>query len=362
MVMKLDQSIWENLPKSFIGLSPMDGVTDVPFREICQKYGQPDLMFTEFSSVEGLCRKAVDLLKEFRYLPSQRPIIGQIYGVTPEFFRQSAIMLCELGFDGIDINMGCPAKNVAHGGAGAALIKTPVLAQAIIKATQVGAAQWAEGAELKDCLNLSDEIKFEVTKMKLESGATQLARRNIPISIKTRIGVDSIVIENWLKTLLELEPAAITIHGRTLRQLYSGQADWDAIGLAVNVAKNSGAKTKILGNGDLTSRVMALEKIQEFGVAGVLIGRASFGNPWIFSADQTPQSPELKAKVALEHAELFEKTYGQAEKYSFLPMRKHLSWYTSGFPQAREIRSVLVRSNSSAEAKSIFQRFGLLLD
>jgi len=358
--MKSSASVWENLSQPIIGLSPMDGVTDLPFREICQKYGRPDVLFTEFSSVEGICRQAVDLLKEFRYLPAQRPIIGQIYGTTPEFFRQSAILLCELGFDGVDINMGCPAKNVAHGGAGAALIQTPALAQQIIQATQAGVVQWAAGADLAACPNLSQEIKTATLQMKLESQTNDLVRRLIPVSVKTRIGFDKIVVQDWLKTLLEMSPAAITVHGRTLRQLYSGQADWEAIGLAAETVRESGVKTKILGNGDITSRAQALSRISETKLDGVLIGRASFGNPWIFSTEQVELTPELKAKVALEHARLYEQTYGQDKKFSFLPMRKHLSWYTHSFPQARELRSVLVRSNSSSEAEAIFKQFGLL--
>ena len=358
--MKSSQSVWELLSQPIIGLSPMDGVTDLPFREICQRYGHPDILFTEFSSVEGICRKAVDLLKEFRYLPTQRPIIGQIYGTTPEFFRQSAILLCELGFDGVDINMGCPAKNVAHGGAGAALIQTPALAQQIIQATQTGVSQWANGADLEACPNLTQEIKDAVGQMRLESETIDLARRQIPVSVKTRIGFDKIVIKDWIKTLLEMAPAAITVHGRTLRQLYSGQADWEAISLAVETVRESGQKTKVLGNGDITSRTQALSRISETKVDGVLIGRASFGNPWIFSATQVELTPETKAKVALEHAQLYEKTYGQDKKFSFLPMRKHLSWYTHSFPQARELRSVLVRSNSSFEAEAIFKQFELL--
>ena len=113
-------NFWQTLELPIIGLSPMDGVTDQPFRHIQKKYGNPPVVYTEFTSTEGVCHGAEQLLSDFLYDETQRPIIAQIYGTTPEFFRQTTILLCELGFDGIDINMGCPAKNVAHSGAGAA--------------------------------------------------------------------------------------------------------------------------------------------------------------------------------------------------------------------------------------------------
>ncbi|MDQ5950783.1 MAG: hypothetical protein QG639_59, partial [Patescibacteria group bacterium] len=142
---------WRQLPLPIVGLSPMDGVTDQPFRFIQKKYGKPAVVITEFTSVEGVCHGASPLLKDFQFDESQRPVVAQIYGTTPDFFRQTAIILCELGFDGIDINMGCPAKNVAHSGAGAALIQTPDLAQEIIRAVQQGISEWKNGATVDNC-------------------------------------------------------------------------------------------------------------------------------------------------------------------------------------------------------------------
>ncbi|HCC84527.1 MAG TPA: hypothetical protein DEP87_02500 [Candidatus Pacebacteria bacterium] len=359
-------SIWTSLQLPIIALSPMDGVTDVPFRTITKKYGHPDLIFTEFSSAEGLGHGASELLKEFRYTPDHHPIIGQIYGTTPEFFRQSAILLCELGFDGVDINMGCPAKNVAHSGAGAALIKTPQLAQKIIKATQQGVAEWQNGATLADCPDFTAKILSQVQNQQqqlklLSTTNNQLAqRRLVPISIKTRIGFDTEIVGAWIPTLLEMKPAAISLHGRTLRQLYTGRSDWEAIGKAADLVKQSGLGTKILGNGDIDSYQTAHQKIAEFNLDGVLIGRASFGNPWVFLETVPEILPTTKARVALEHAQLFELTYQSDSKFSFLPMRKHLSWYIHGFPQAKEIRIQLVQTHSSQEVKAIFQKFGLL--
>ncbi len=332
----------------------MDGVTDLPFRSIMKRYGKPDLMFTEFSSVEGLCRGASELLKEFLYAVEQRPIVAQIYGTTPEFFRQMSIALCQLGFDGVDINMGCPAKNVAHSGAGAALIRTPELAIEILKAAKQGVQDWQAGQTIENCDNLTPEIRQKIHQQITDLNIDQ-SLRPVPVSVKTRIGYDSITVTEWVKYLLEADPVAITLHGRTLRQGYSGLANWEEIGAAVQVIKEQSPTTLVLGNGDVLDRADALARCQKYGVDGVLIGRAAFGDPWIFAK----QTPIDNAIVALEHARLFEETYGSNPRYSFLPMRKHLAWYIRGMPQAREIRSKLVRANTSEEVCAIFVEFGL---
>lgn len=352
----MNTSFWQQLPARFVGLSPMDGVTDLPFRTITKKYGQPDLMFTEFSSVEGLCRGAVELLKEFRYTSEQRPLVAQIYGTTPEFFRQMTIVLCQLGFDGVDINMGCPAKNVAHAGAGAALIRTPDLALHIIQAAKQGVQDWLNGQTAADCPNLVPALVQKVEQQATELQLDQVERRWKPVSVKTRIGYDAVSIVEWVNQLLTAEPTAITIHGRTLRQAYSGVADWSSIGLAAAEIKRQRPETVVIGNGDVQSRAMGQTLCEQYGVDGVLIGRASFGNPWVFGGQQPPSV----AAVALEHAQLYEQTYQHDPKYSFLPMRKHLAWYIKGMPNAAEIRSQLVRAQTSDEVAVICRSYGLL--
>lgn len=358
--MKIDQinsaGFWSELPKPFIGLAPMDGVTDHPTRYIQKKYGQPDLIYTEFATVEGFCRGVTVPLRDFIFDETERPIIAQIYGKTPQFFRETATVVCQLGFDGIDLNMGCPAKSVASGGAGAALINTPQLAQEIVRATQVGIQDWVNGKTAIDCEYITPEITKEVEKRHLSLSSRYQQHQPIPVSIKTRIGYDNKIIEEWLPTLLETNPAAIAIHGRTLRQGYGGQADWEIIGQAVELAKNS--PTLIIGNGDINSQAQALEKITQYGVGGVLIGRASFGNPWVFKTEEI--TIHQKAQVALEHARLYEKTFSHGEKYSFLPMRKHLGWYMRGFDKAKEVRRQLVLANSSQDVAKILTQHELL--
>jgi len=352
-----DLGFWAKLAKPIIGLSPMDGVTDYPYRFIQKKYGQPDVIYTEFATVEGFCRGAERVLDDFLYDETQRPIVAQIYGTTPEFFRETAVAVCELGFDGIDLNMGCPAKNVAQNGAGAALIKTPQLAQTIFQATMTGIEDWQNGKTSAACAHIDPQISQVITKRHQQLPEKyQQHSRSIPISIKTRIGFDSQVVVDWIPTLLELKPAVIALHGRTLRQGYGGKADWEVIGQAVKLAKNS--KIKILGNGDVDTRAEALEKVKQYGVDGVLIGRASFGNPWIFLDQEVDVN--TRAKIAVEHSQLFEKTFRHKKNYRFLPMRKHLGWYIKGFANASEIRAQLMQVENSQEVKQVLKNHQLI--
>lgn len=353
----------------------MDGVTDHPFRHIQKKYGNPALVYTEFTSVEGVCHGATRLLTDFMFDETQRPIVAQIYGSTPAYFRQTATLLCELGFDGIDINMGCPAKNVAHSGAGAALIKTPDLALEIIRETKAGVADYFAGKRAKDCPDITEEIATEVarrhsqlppayqyqTGQVTESGEPFV----LPVSVKTRVGYDQKVAEWWIETLLQEIPAAIGVHGRTLKQQYGGLADWDEIakGAAVCAAYNKAHQTQIryLGNGDVASYEDALKKVETYGVDGILIGRSTFGNPFVFVDEaHQPENQSRNFEIALEHARLYEATYSHNERYSFLPMRKHLGWYVKGIPQASTIRQAVFRTNTSDEVESLFREYNLL--
>jgi tRNA-dihydrouridine synthase len=354
----MENSFWQELPKPIFGLSPMDGVTDFPCRFITKKYGNPDIIYTEFTSVEGVCHKAKELLKDFLYDETQRPIIAQVYGTTPKFFRQTAVILCELGFDGIDINMGCPAKNVAHSGAGAALIRTPKLAQEIIRETKAGIQDWVNGMNSADCPDISTEIATEVQKRHQALPETYQHRRTLPVSVKTRIGFDTPVIEIWIPQLLEMELATIAIHGRTLKQQYGGNASWEHIGQAAELIHAT--STLLLGNGDIQSLVDAQQKVQTYKLDGALLGRATMGNPQVFG-QATPENQQKNLlTIALEHAQLYEKTYQANEKYSFLPMRKHLGWYVHDIPGASLIRQEIYRTNTSQEFQAVLAKHDLL--
>ena len=359
-------SFWHILEKPIIGLAPMDGVTDASFRHITAKHGGPDVIVTEFVNIQSALHAPHTLLSDFAYSEIERPVVAQIYGKTPELFYRVAHIVCELGFDGLDINMGCPARKVAATGCGAALIRTPELARAIIRAAQSGVRDWSNGQALSD-LGFGNELVDAVAAVQSRTGrGTGAPRRPIPVSVKTRLGYDRIVIEEWLPVLLAENPAAISLHGRTLEQGYRGDADWESIARAVAIAE--GSDTLILGNGDIQDLSDACDRVRQTGVDGVLIGRGAQGNPWIFrgkeNAKQTllgdaePQTVAVglheRFHVLLEHCEHFERGYGAAR---FVAMRKHLTWYCRGFRGAAEMRARLTGANSAAEVRNIIGEF-----
>lgn len=307
---------WEDLKREgmILGLSPMDGVTDAPFRYMVAKYGKPDVMFTEFISVDALHHavgeRREQLLKSFVYDEMERPIVAQVFGKEPELFAEAAELIESMGFDGMDINMGCPSKTVSEHGCGAGLIRTPKLAKEIVRVTK---------------------------------GATKL-----PVSLKTRIGVsDKSEMEEWISAIMEANPAALSLHGRTLKQLYSGEADWEAIGRAAEIVHRAGGI--ILGNGDVKSVTMARERVRKYGIDGVLLGRAAQGNPGVFRGEVEP-TREQKLAWMVEHSKKYEEVYGTNW---FAPMRKHLAWYAHGFPGAAELRGQVVRVNSTQELERL---------
>ncbi len=355
-------SFWRSMPRPVIGLSPMDGVTDAAFRGIVAVQGKPDVIFTEFTHVHDVCRGPEFLLDSLLYEECERPIVAQLYGKDPALFYQAAHAVCELGFDGLDINMGCPSRNVASSGSGAGLIRTPDLAQEIVRAARQGIADWAAGQTL-DAAGLKPARAETIRRMNQAAGrAASVRRREIPLSIKTRLGYDEVIVERWIELLLKEAPAAISLHGRTLQQMYRGEADWRAIARAVRLAQGSG--TLLFGNGDVQSLQDAVSRVRETGVDGVLIGRAVLGAPWFFrnkeearlaiSALQSsgPETPilslEARFAVILDHANRFEGRWG---KEQFRRMRKHLGWYCKGFPHAAALRAKMFRVSSVADVE-----------
>lgn len=326
----------------------MDGVTDAAFRYIVDIYGKPSILFTEFTSVEGIVRGAWQLLQSFIYHKTSTPTVAQIFGKEPEAFYKTAILLAEMGFDGIDINMGCPDKNVARHGGGAALILKPQLAKEIICSVKKGLHDWSEGKKVEDLqlpLTITDWVEDFKKKHKI-----MVERRLLPTSVKTRIGYDKIVTVEWIKSLLEAEPVNITIHGRTLKQLYSGLADWEEIGKAAEVINQT--QTSVLGNGDIQNYDEALQKIKQYHLDGVLIGRSSFGNPWIFK-NETP-SIKQRLEAAIEHIRAFERL---TPTLHFLSLRKHMAWYCKGFDNAVVLRKQLMTANTPQEAVLTIQNY-----
>src|SRR3989344_7671038 len=352
-----------NLDIPILALAPMADVTDAAFRRIVAKYGKtknnaPYVTFTEFVSCDGLCSSGKNnLLPILKYTEKERPIVAQVFGAKPENFYESAKFIKKFGFDGIDINMGCPDKKMIKQGAGAALMQNHELAQKIIKETKKGVG-------------------------------------NIPVSVKTRIGYDKYdkkEFKKWLTALLECEIAAITIHARTKKEMSLVPAKWEVVAEAVKIRNeffdNKKDKTLILGNGDVQSAADAAEKARISGAAGGMTGRAVFGNPWLFASEKkimsfaTPFATrrrekskfsaenyasrandiiffrDLKLSILLEHTKLFEKI-NKGRKFNV--MKKHFKSYVSGFPGAKELRIKLMACKNAKEVELVLKNYHYL--
>ncbi|MEK7650318.1 MAG: tRNA-dihydrouridine synthase [Patescibacteria group bacterium] len=319
-------NFWQDLAKPFFVLAPMADVTDCAFRRIITKYGKPDVLWTEFVSADGLMSPGREvLLHDLKYSEQERPIVAQIFTSKPAKMEQASKLIAELGFDGLDINMGCPDRSIEKQGAGAALIKTPKLARELIRSAKQGIA---------------------------------LAGKNIPVSVKTRLGYKNNELENWLPELLAEEPAVITIHARTREEMSKVPARWEEVKRAVEIRNNSGSTCLIIGNGDLKDLADAREKVSTTGADGAMLGRAIFGNPFLFSKNKFPggiEGRELRLRVMLEHTKLFAELLGEIK--SFAIMKKHYKAYVNGWDGAKELREKLMLTNSASEVEQIVSEY-----
>ncbi|MEK7460783.1 MAG: tRNA-dihydrouridine synthase [Patescibacteria group bacterium] len=321
----MQQNFWSKLPKPILALAPMANVTDAAFRQMFARYGKPDVIFTEFVSVEGLLSSGRErLLVDFWFGQNEHPIVAQIFGNQPDQFEKVANLIHKLGFDGIDINMGCPDKSVEKQGAGAALMKNPERAVEILRAAKQGA-------------------------------------RGLPISVKTRLGYKTNEIETWLPILLKEDLAALTVHLRTRREMSDVAAHWELAADIVTLRDRMAPQTIILGNGDVETVADARKKVKETGIDGVMIGRGAFGRPWFFSKN-TPSLAERLAIMA-EHAELFQKLYKSDSKKAegklknFDLMKKHFQAYATGFGGAKELRVRLMKTENAFQVRELTQNF-----
>ena len=317
----MKKGFWAQIKKPILALAPMAGVSDTVFRQIVAKYGKPDVFFTEFVSCDGLCSPGKEnLLKTLWYTEIERPIVGQIFGSNPTNFYKTARLLVKLGFDGIDINTGCPDRCVEKQGAGAALIKNPTLAKCIVRETIRGSG-------------------------------------NLPVSVKTRLGYDKNIVEEWITHLLEVKPVAITIHARTRNEMSKVPANWDAVARAVQIRNQLGSDTLILGNGDITSTNEARSVTAKTGVDGVMIGRGIYGNPWLFNKFENISrgSWDKRLKIVSEHAKLFDSIY--KGKKNFAVMRKFFSSYVSGCPSGKTLKMKLMDTRNSEEVVSVIDDY-----
>ena len=362
-------SFWSTLPRPIMGLSPMDGVTDATFRRVIAQHGRPDVTFTEFTHVHDVCRGPEFLLNTLAYSELERPVVAQLYGKDPALFYRATHAACELGFDGIDINMGCPSKNVASSGSGAGLIRTPDVAHAIMQATSRAIHDWANGQTLEQVGFKPARIAAIQAMNAGRQGAAPVQRRVLPLSVKTRLGYDSVIVEDWVSHLIQEKPVAITLHGRTLRQMYRGEADWSAIARAAQLVKGTGIL--LLGNGDVQNLGEVVSRVRSTQVDGVLVGRAVLGAPWFFRAKEyaraltkadasdasihdQPIALDARFALMLDHARQFQAICGPGQ---FHRMRKHLGWYCKGFPHAAALRGQMFRVSSAEDVEAMIARY-----
>jgi len=317
------QNFWKKLKKPFFCLAPMADVTDAAFRSILAKYGKPDVIWTEFVSADGLASEGRKVLKNnLIYSKNEHPIVVQLFSSHPDKMREAAKYCASLGFDGIDINMGCPDRSVEKQGAGAALMKDMKKSGEIIQAVKDG---------VKD------------------------AKKNIFVSVKTRIGYNKNQIKEWIPFLLSQNIDALTIHARTRKEMSLVPARWEHIKEVVEIRNKMGLKTKIIGNGDVKDLKDGKRLAKETGCDGVMIGRGVFGNPWIFSRREKIPTTKEKLKVMLEHTKLFEKLLGKHK--NFAVMKKHYKAYVNGFDGAKELRVKLMETKSAKEVDAIVKDF-----
>lgn len=324
-------SFWKKLPKPFFALAPLADVTDAAFRRLIAKYGKPDAMWTEFVSADGLALAPAEgrekLLADLMYDESERPIVAQFFTGTPEYMERAAALAAELGFDGVDINMGCPDRSIEKQHAGAAMIKEPKRAKEIIEAAIRGAG-------------------------------------GLPVSVKTRLGYTKDELDTWLPALLETDAVAITIHARTRKEMSKVPAHWERIKDAVGIRNRIHPETLIVGNGDVYGVAHGRSLCKETGADGAMLGRAIFGNPWLFSNSQEQENEVLEGegrwferldsgtplperlRVLAEHTKLFQELLPHK---NFAIMKKHYKAYVKGFDGAAELRAELMEA-SDAEA------------
>ncbi len=322
--------VFPDMPKPFLILAPMDDVTDTVFRRIVGDCAPPDLYFTEFVNVDGLQSPGRSrLLKKLLFTDSERPLVAQIWGKSPENFRKTAAELVDgtiarelglpegIGFAGIDLNMGCPEKTVVKNGICSGLINDRPLASDIIKATQAGAAG------------------------------------RLPVSVKTRLGFNEIDL-TWHEFLLGHDLDMLTIHGRTRKEMSEVPAHWDVIGQVSELRDRVAPGTLIAGNGDIMSHAEAIKLAQEYGLDAVMIGRGIFHDPYVFAADSPwPQTnPIGRLELYEKHVRLFAATWQHRER-PVRTLNRFCKVYVNGFDGARELRDHLMDAASTDELLSL---------
>jgi nifR3 family TIM-barrel protein len=325
-------SFWNDLKKPIMVLAPMADVTDAAFRRIIAKYsrpGGPAVFWSEFVSADGLyhtreIQKMPDsenpLMMDLLFSETEHPIVAQLFTSKPPMMEYAARLAVELGFDGVDINMGCPDRSIEKQHAGAALIKDPTLATELVEAARRGIASVAS---------------------------------EIPVSVKTRIGYSKREeLEEWIPQILSSKPAVLTIHARTRKEMSDVPARWEHVARTVEIRDTISPETLIFGNGDALSVADAEMKAKDTGADGVMLGRAIFGNPWLFSKETSFEEVplEVRFRVMIEHTKLFRELLPHK---NFAIMKKHYKAYVNGFDGAKELRVKLMEAKDPEEVEKI---------
>jgi tRNA-dihydrouridine synthase len=311
-------NIFDELPRPFFVLAPMDDVTDTVFRQVIADTAKPDLFFTEFVNVDGLQSPGRErLLKKIKLAQTDRPCIVQIWGKTPENYYKTAQELAEMGFAGIDINMGCPDKTIVKNGCCSALIENRPLALEIIQATREGAAG------------------------------------KLPVSVKTRLGFKQVDL-TWHELLLKQELPMLTLHGRTQREMSAVPAHWDLIGEVRKMRDQLAPQTIFVGNGDVANRAQGMELAEKYQLDGIMIGRGIFQDPYAFASESPWLTFDKNARMELfeKHIRLFQATWPNGER-KIAPLNKFCKIYINHFDGAKELREHLMNATSTEELLNI---------
>ncbi|MBI2064555.1 MAG: tRNA-dihydrouridine synthase [Candidatus Yanofskybacteria bacterium] len=299
--------------KPIMILAPMANVTDWAFRDIVARCGKPDVFYTEFLSCDGILHGSKKFEGELYFKKKEKPIVVQFFGSKPENFYKCAQMAQELGFDGIDINMGCPDKSVEKQGGGAALIRNPALAVKIIKETLRGSGK-------------------------------------LPVSVKTRLGFNKIDYD-WIDNLLSTDIATLSVHLRTRKEMSKAPAHWEEAG---KIAKKAHRADKLLiGNGDVLSLDEAREKSRFYDLDGVMIGRGIFQNPWFFSGKKL-DSPQKRIELLIRHVGNFEKLWTGGKNFDVL--KRFFKIYVNGFEGAKELRVELMAAKNKEDVLRVLKK------
>ncbi len=313
-------NFWAELPKPFFILAPMEDVTDVVFRHVVKEAGAPDVFFTEFANSDSFCHpEGKDSLRgRLTFTEDEQPIVGHIWGDNPTFFREMSIDLAQLGFKGVDINMGCPVPNVAGRGKGSGLILRPEVAAELIAAAKAG---------------------------------------GLPVSVKTRIGYTEMAeMEAWITHLLKQDIANLSIHLRTRKEMSKVPAHWDIIPQIMALRDQIAPQTLITINGDIPDRQTGLELAEKYGVDGIMIGRGIFKNPFAF--EKEPREHTSEELLGLLRLQLdLQDQYSEMIPRSIVGLHRFFKIYVKGFSGASDLRVKLMQTKSTDEVRAILAAF-----